>query len=136
MATAAQALALDRFNLMRFGGKGAFWIGSRNGCWCRAGIAPAERGTPVGTPEGIAHWLIAHRERRPTLPTVDPQQAGKQAHSCGGCSARPATPTPELDREVSRHRTMSLFGTRFDDPARYAAPLRRDEPRLPSGLHL
>ena len=39
-----------------------------------------------------------------------------------------AIPTSEPDREVSRHRTMALFGTRFDDPARYAAPLRKDEP--------
>jgi hypothetical protein len=78
----------------------------------------------------MAHWLVADRERQVTLSI---EQAAKQAPSCGGCSARSATPTSEPDREVSRHRTMALFGTRFDDPAPY---MRHLYERMSPDCHL
>ena len=130
---AAEAIALDRLNLMRFAARRRFGSEAGTVVGVGAGSAPAERGPPVGTPEGMAHWLVAHRERQVTLSIVDPQQAAKQAPSCGGCSARSATPTSEPDRAVSRHRTMALFGTRFDDPAPY---MRHLYERMSPDCHL
>ena len=77
MAAAAQALGLDRFDLMgtSFGGKVALWLAAQQPALVRALVleAPAairpEGTQPVsGTPEEIARRLYAHPERMPAAP--------------------------------------------------------------------
>lgn len=86
MAAAAEALGLDRFDLMgtSFGGKVALWLAAQRPALVRALVleAPAairpEGTQPVsGTPEEIARRLYAHPERMPAAPAVDPAQAAQ-----------------------------------------------------------
>jgi pimeloyl-ACP methyl ester carboxylesterase len=86
MAKAAQAIGLDRFNLMgtSFGGKVALWLAAQQPSLVRALVleAPAamrpEDMRPVaGTPDQIALRLYAHPERMPALPAVDTAQAAR-----------------------------------------------------------
>jgi len=49
------------------------------GAGITGGDPPGGHGTSAGTPEEMARRLFAHRERQPPLPTIDPQQAAKQA---------------------------------------------------------
>jgi pimeloyl-ACP methyl ester carboxylesterase len=84
MAKAAQALGLDRFNLMgtSFGGRTALFLALQSPELVRAlvleapaAIRPEGTQAPSGSPEAIARRLYAHPERMPALPSVDPALA-------------------------------------------------------------
>jgi pimeloyl-ACP methyl ester carboxylesterase len=84
MAKAAQALGLQRFNLMgtSFGGRTALFLALQSPELVRAlvleapaAIRPAGMQPPSGSPEAIALRLYAHPERMPPLPKIDPRLA-------------------------------------------------------------
>jgi pimeloyl-ACP methyl ester carboxylesterase len=86
VAKAATAMGVDHCNLMgtSFGGKVALWLAVLRPDLVRSLVleAPAairpEGAAPVsGTSAEIARRLYAHPERMPTLPEVDPAQAGQ-----------------------------------------------------------
>jgi pimeloyl-ACP methyl ester carboxylesterase len=121
MAAAAQALGLDRFNLMgsSFGGKAALWLGlhkpervSALVLESPAAIRPPGAAPPAGTPEEMARRLFAPPERQPPLPTIDPQQAAKEA----ALLRRVLGPPRDLELEARlpglAPPTLALFGTR------------------------
>jgi pimeloyl-ACP methyl ester carboxylesterase len=131
MAAAAEALGLDRFNLMgtSFGGKAALWLGLQQPERVSAlvlespaairppGAAPPPAGqarglTAYGTPEDMARRLFAHPERQPPLPAVDPQQAEKQAALVRRVFGPPRDPDLEARLPDLAPPTLVLFGTR------------------------
>jgi pimeloyl-ACP methyl ester carboxylesterase len=84
MAKAAQALGLQRFNLMgtSFGGRTALFLALQSPELVRALVLEAPAAIrqvgmqpPSGSPEAIAQRLYAHPERMPPLPKVDPRLA-------------------------------------------------------------
>jgi pimeloyl-ACP methyl ester carboxylesterase len=86
MAKAAQAIGLNRFNLVgtSFGGKVALWLATQEPSLVRAlvleapaAIRPKDMQPVVGTPDQIARRLYAHPERMPQLPVVDTAQAAR-----------------------------------------------------------
>jgi len=86
MAAAAQALGLDRFNLMgtSFGGKVALWLAIQRPeligavvLEAPAAIRPEGSRPASGTPEEIARMLYAHPERMPPIPKSDPDQVAR-----------------------------------------------------------
>jgi pimeloyl-ACP methyl ester carboxylesterase len=115
MAAAAQALGLDRFNLMgtSFGGKAALWLGLQKpeGVLALVLESPAAI-RPPDTPEEMARRLFAHPERQPPLPTIDPEQAGKQAAFVRRVFGPPRDPELEARLAGLAPPTLALFGTR------------------------
>jgi pimeloyl-ACP methyl ester carboxylesterase len=121
MATAAQAIGLNHFNLMgtSFGGTVALWLAVNQPELVRALVleAPAairpQHIQPVsGTPDQIAHRLYAHPERMPPMPPVDPAQAA-QTMALVQRLRGPARDTM-LEARVNELATQTLvvFGTR------------------------
>lgn len=120
MARAADALGLDRFDLMAtsFGGKTALWLALQNPERIRALVleAPAAirpqgaRGVS-GTPEEMARRLYAHPERMGPLPATDPAIQAKQQRLLG--RLRGPDRDPELEAALGRLETptLILFGT-------------------------
>jgi pimeloyl-ACP methyl ester carboxylesterase len=87
MTRAADALGLDRFDLMgtSFGGRVALWLAAQNPERVRAlvleapaAIRPPGTRPPSGPPEEMARRLYAHPERMPPLPPADPAVAAQQ----------------------------------------------------------
>jgi pimeloyl-ACP methyl ester carboxylesterase len=120
VAASAQALALDRVNLMgtSFGGKVALWLGLQRPELVSALVleAPAairEPGAtpPAGTPEEMARRLFAHPERQPPLPAVDPQQAARQADFVRRVFGPPRDADLEARLPDLKMPTLTLFGT-------------------------
>lgn len=120
MAAAAQALGFDRFNLMgtSFGGKVALWLGLQSPelvsavvLESPAAIRPPGGPPPGGTPEEMARRLFAHPERQSPLPSIDPQQAARQA----GFVRRVFGPQRDSALEARLSDllppTLALFGT-------------------------
>jgi pimeloyl-ACP methyl ester carboxylesterase len=121
MAAAAEALGLDRFNLMgtSFGGKAALWLGLQQPervlalvLESPAAIRPPGAAPPAGTPEEMARRLFAHPERQPPLPAVDPQQAEKQRAFVQRVFGPPRDPDLEARLPDLTTPTLVLFGTR------------------------
>jgi pimeloyl-ACP methyl ester carboxylesterase len=121
MARAADALGLDRFDLMgtSFGGKTALWLAVQNPERVRAlvleapaAIRPAGARGVSGTPEDMARRLYAHPERMPPLPPTDPAVQAKQQALTG--RLRGPDRDAELEAALSRldTPTLVLFGTR------------------------
>ncbi len=86
MARAADALGLDRFNLMgtSFGAKTALWLALQQPERVRglvleapAAIRPAGSVSPSGTPEEMARRLYGHPERLPAIVLPDPAVQAK-----------------------------------------------------------
>jgi len=120
MAAAAQALDLDRFNLMgtSFGAKTALWLGLQKPelvsalvLESPAAIRPPAAVPPADTPEEMARRLFAHPERQPPLPAVDPQQAAKQAAFVRRVLGPPRDPNLEAQLPGLAPPTLVLFGT-------------------------
>lgn len=121
MAKAAQALGLQRFNLMgtSFGGKVALLLALQFPDLLRAvvleapaAIRPEGTQAPSGAPEAIAQRLYAHPERMPPLPATDPAVAMRIAiltRRLRGPDRDAALETrlPELKMPV-----LAVFGTR------------------------
>ena len=121
MAAAAQALGLDRFNLMgtSFGGKAALWLGLQQPervlalvLESPAAIYPPGAVAPAGTPEEMARRLFAHPERQPLLPAIDPQQAARQRALVRRVFGPPRDPDLEARLGGLAPPTLVLFGTR------------------------
>jgi pimeloyl-ACP methyl ester carboxylesterase len=120
MALAADALGIERFNLMgtSFGGKTALWLALQQSERVLALVleAPAairSEGSqpPSGSPEEIARRLYAHPERVAPMPPVDPAVQAKTR----SLVARLRGPDRDADLET-RLRTLAtptlvLFGT-------------------------
>jgi pimeloyl-ACP methyl ester carboxylesterase len=120
MAAAAQALGLDRFNLMgtSFGGKAALWLGLQKPervlalvLESPAAIRPPGAVPPAGTPGEMARRLFGHPERQPPLPAIDPQQAAKQAAFVRRVFGPPRDPDLEARLAGLAPPTLALFGT-------------------------
>jgi len=120
MARAADALGLDRFDLMgtSFGGKTALWLAAQNPERVRAlvleapaAMRPSEARGVSGTPEEMARRLYAHPERMPPLPLADPAVQAKQQALTG--RLRGPDRDAELEAALSRldTPTLVLFGT-------------------------
>jgi pimeloyl-ACP methyl ester carboxylesterase len=120
MAAGAQALGLDRFNLMgtSFGGKAALWLGLQEPervlalvLESPAAIRPPGAAPRAGTPEELARRLFAHAERQPPQPAIDPQQMAKEVEFV----RRVLGPPRDLDLEARlpglAPPTLALFGT-------------------------
>jgi len=121
MAKAAQALGLDRFNLMgtSFGGRTALFLALQSPELVRAlvleapaAIRPAGGQPPSGSPEAIARRLYAHPERMPPLPKVDPRLAMQIAV----LTQRLRGPDRDADLEARLRGltapVLAVFGTR------------------------
>jgi pimeloyl-ACP methyl ester carboxylesterase len=87
MANAADALGLDRFDLMgtSFGGRTALWLTAQHPdrvsglvLESPAAIRPEGARPPPGPPEEMARRLYGHPERMPPLPASDPAVVAKQ----------------------------------------------------------
>jgi pimeloyl-ACP methyl ester carboxylesterase len=87
MANAAEALGLDRFNLMgtSFGGRTALWLAAQHPervsglvLESPAAIRPEGARPPAGPPEEMARRLYGRPERMPPLPASDPAVVTKQ----------------------------------------------------------
>jgi pimeloyl-ACP methyl ester carboxylesterase len=120
MARAADALGLDRFDLMgtSFGGKTALWLAAQNPERVRAlvleapaAIRPSGARGVSGTPDEMARRLYAHPERMPPLPPADPAVQAKQQALTG--RLRGPDRDAELEAALSRldTPTLVLFGT-------------------------
>lgn len=120
MAKAADALGLDRFNLMgtSFGGRTALWLASQHPervlglvLESPAAIRPEGVRPPSGPPEEMARRLYAHPERMPPLPAPDPAVVAKQDALVG--RLRGPARDPELERRLRDLATPTLvvFGT-------------------------
>ena len=120
MVKAADALGLDRFDLMgtSFGGKAALWLAIQDPERVRAlvleapaAIRPPGAAPPSGTPEQMAARLYAHPERMPPLPAPDPSCRRKQRALV--TRLRGPDRDPELEAAMRRLDTPSLvlFGT-------------------------
>jgi pimeloyl-ACP methyl ester carboxylesterase len=120
MALAADALGIERFNLMgtSFGGKTALWLALQQServlalvLEAPAAIRPEGSQPPSGSPEEIARRLYAHPERVAPMPPVDPAVQAKTR----SLVARLRGPDRDADLET-RLRTLAtptlvLFGT-------------------------
>jgi pimeloyl-ACP methyl ester carboxylesterase len=120
MAVAANALGIERFNLMgtSFGGKTALWLALQQServlalvLEAPAAIRPEGSQPPSGSPEEIARRLYAHPERVAPMPPVDPAVQAKTR----SLVARLRGPDRDADLET-RLRTLAtptlvLFGT-------------------------
>jgi pimeloyl-ACP methyl ester carboxylesterase len=120
MAAAAQALGLDRFNLMgtSFGGRTALYLAAQQPAAVTALVlvspaairSPGSR-PPSGTPEEVARLLFAHPERVPPLPPQDPVMQANTARFVARLRGPDRDPTLEaLMRELAAP-TLVLFGT-------------------------
>jgi len=121
MAKAAQALGLDRFNLMgtSFGGRTALFLALQSPDLVRAlvleapaAIRPAGGQPPSGSPEAIARRLYAHPERMPPMPKVDPRLAMQIAVLTQ--RLRGPDRDPDLEARLSGLTVpvLAVFGTR------------------------
>ncbi len=121
MAKAAQALGLQRFNLMgtSFGGKTSLFLALQSPELVRAlvleapaAIRPLGMRPPSGSPEEVARRLYAHPERMPPLPNVDPAQALRIAT----LTQRLRGPDRDADLEARMRGltvpVLAVFGTR------------------------
>jgi pimeloyl-ACP methyl ester carboxylesterase len=120
MGKAADALGLDRFNLMgtSFGGRTALWLAAQHPervlglvLESPAAIRPEGARPPVGPPEEMARRLYAHPERMPPLAAPDPAVVAKQEALVG--RLRGPARDPELERRLRdlATPTMVVFGT-------------------------
>jgi pimeloyl-ACP methyl ester carboxylesterase len=120
MAAAAQALGLDRFNLMgtSFGGRTALYLAAQQPEAVTALVLespaairlPGSR-PPSGTPEEVARLLFAHPERVAPLPAQDPDIQAKTARLVTRLRGPDRDPDLEaLMRELATP-TLVLFGT-------------------------
>jgi pimeloyl-ACP methyl ester carboxylesterase len=120
MALAADALGIERFNLMgtSFGGKTALWLALQQServlalvLEAPAAIRPEGSQPPSGSPEEIARRLYAHPERVAPMPPVDPAVQAKTR----SLVARLRGPDRDADLETRLHTlatpTLVLFGT-------------------------
>jgi len=120
MVKAADALGLDRFDLMgtSFGGRTALCLASQHPervsalvLESPAAIRPEGARPPAGPPEDMARRLYGHPERMPPLPAPDPAVVAKQE----GLVNRLRGPgrDPELERRMRELETPTLvvFGT-------------------------
>jgi pimeloyl-ACP methyl ester carboxylesterase len=121
MAKAAQALGLDRFNLMgtSFGGRVSLFLALQSPDLVRALVleAPAAIRPPgmqpvSGKPEAIARRLYAHPDRMPPMPKIDPRQALQIAV----LTQRLRGPDRDADLEARlsglKVPVLAVFGTR------------------------
>jgi pimeloyl-ACP methyl ester carboxylesterase len=120
MVKAADALGLDRFNLMgtSFGGRTALWLAAQHPervlalvLEAPAAIRPEGTRPPAGPPEEMARRLYAHPERMPPLPAADSAVVAKQEALVGRLRG-PARDT-ELERRMRDLAipTLVVFGT-------------------------
>ena len=122
MAAAAQALGLDRFNLMgtSFGGRTALYLAAQRPEAVAALVLESPAAIrlpggrpPSGTPEEMARMLFAHPERVAPLPPPDPDIQAKTARLV----ARLRGPDRDFELEALMRElatpTLVLFGT-FD----------------------
>lgn len=120
MTAAAEALGLDRFNLMgtSFGGKTALWLAVQHPDRVQtlvleapAAIRPVGSEPPSGSPEEMARRLFAHPERVAPLPPPDPAVRARTARLV----ARLRGPDRDRDLEARLSEvaipTLVLFGT-------------------------
>jgi pimeloyl-ACP methyl ester carboxylesterase len=121
MAKAAQALGLERFNLMgtSFGGRTALFLALQSPGMVRAlvleapaAIRPSGMQPPSGSPEAIAQRLYAHPERMAPLPKVDPRLALQIAVLTQ--RLRGPDRDPDLEARLSGLTVpvLAVFGTR------------------------
>jgi pimeloyl-ACP methyl ester carboxylesterase len=121
MAKAAQALGLDRFNLMgtSFGGRTALFLALQSPELVRAlvleapaAIRPSGMQAPSGSPEAVARRLYAHPERMPPLPKIDPRIAMQMAVLTQ--RLRGPDRDPDLEARLSGLKlpVLAVFGTR------------------------
>jgi pimeloyl-ACP methyl ester carboxylesterase len=120
MATAAQRLGIDTFDLMgtSFGGKVALWLAVQQPERVRAlvleapaAIRPVGTEPPSGSAEEIARRLYAHPERLGPLPVIDPAVQTKTRALVG--RLRGPDRDPELENRLRGLTTpaLVLFGT-------------------------
>ena len=121
MAKAAQALGLDRFNLMgtSFGGRTALFLALQSPDLVRAlvleapaAIRPAGGQPPSGSPEAIARRLYAHPERMPPMPKVDPRLAMQIAVLTQRLRGPDRDPDLEARMSGLAVPVLAVFGTR------------------------
>ncbi|HEX6440731.1 MAG TPA: alpha/beta hydrolase [Stellaceae bacterium] len=120
MTKAADALGLDRFNLMgtSFGGRAALFLAAAHPervsalvLESPAAIRPDGARPPPGPPEEMARRLYGHPERMPPLPAPDLAVVAKQETLVN--RLRGPGRDPELEREMRELAvpTLVAFGT-------------------------
>lgn len=121
MAKAAQALGLDRFNLMgtSFGGKVALFLALQSPELVRAlvleapaAIRPVGMQPVSGTPEAIARRLYAHPDHMPPMPKVDPRLALQIAVLTQRLRGPDRDPDLEVRLTGLTVPVLAVFGTR------------------------
>jgi pimeloyl-ACP methyl ester carboxylesterase len=121
MANAAQALGLDRFNLMgtSFGGKVALFLALGHQDLLRAvvleapaAIRPAGLQPPSGSPEAVSRLVYAHPERMPPRAPVDPALTAQRMTLMK--RVRGPDRDPELETRLGSLTipVLAVFGTR------------------------
>ena len=120
MAAAAQALGLDRFNLMAtsFGARTALYLSAQQPELVTALVLespaairlPGSR-PPSGTPEEVARLLFAHPERVAPLPPPDPEAQAKTARFVTRLRGPDRDPSLEALMRQLATPTLVLFGT-------------------------
>jgi pimeloyl-ACP methyl ester carboxylesterase len=120
MAKAADALGLDRFNLMgtSFGGRTALWLAAQHPervsalvLESPAAIRPEGARPPLGPPEEMARRLYGHPERMPPLPAPDPEVVAKQEALVVRLRGPGRDPELELRMRDLATPTLVVFGT-------------------------
>jgi len=120
MVKAADALGLDRFNLMgtSFGGRAALFLATQHPervsalvLESPAAIRPEGARPPPGPPEEMARRLYGHPERMPPLPPPDPALVAKQEALVN--RLRGPGRDPELEARIRELDipTLVVFGT-------------------------
>lgn len=121
MAKAAQALGLERFNLMgtSFGGRTSLFLALQSPHLVRAlvleapaAIRPVGGQPPSGSPEAIARRLYAHPERMPPMPKVDPKLAMQLAVFTQRLRGPDRDPELEARLRGLTVPVLAVFGTR------------------------
>jgi pimeloyl-ACP methyl ester carboxylesterase len=121
MAKAAQAIGLERFNLMgtSFGGRTALFLALQSPDLVRAlvleapaAIRPVGMQTPSGSPEAVARRLYAHPERMPPLPKVEPRPAMQIAVLTQRLRGPDRDPDLEQRLPGLKVPVLAVFGTR------------------------
>ena len=120
MAHAADALALDQFNLwgISTGGAAAIWLAvqaperlSALVLAAPSAIVPPGNQPAAGTPEEMARILYGHPERMPPMPARDPAVLKKQGALVGRLRATGRDPDLEARMRRCEVPTLVLWGT-------------------------
>jgi pimeloyl-ACP methyl ester carboxylesterase len=120
MALAAEALGLDRYNLMgtSFGARTALYLAAQQPLRVSAlvlespaAIRPAGARPPSGTPQEVARLIYAHPERVPSRPAADPAVQSKNALLVGRLRGPDRDPALEQLMPGITVPVLVLFGT-------------------------